>query len=295
MTYHIYNVSDDKPKFIITKTYEIDNRDGKYTYPGDGDENIVYIIVNSKHYGHDTVVNTSNGNQKLDEAIGYDYCLNADLYLNTTLEVLSPIPLKYLNFELLYERGRMTGSLTEDDPEFVFEPTISKPGNYTEYKGNISAHFDDRTLESKLEFTALMGLKINEDTNERSFPIEVLNAEGEDINGNTPKFVFINGMITLDDSTEGIPTGAYLARELNIDGTPPLSAVIDNNIHNAGWVLEETRRALIRMYSLGTAGDRKLLAELSNDQTIPLKTTGSRETRFDRFNDLFILEDNGEE
>lgn len=295
LTYHIYNVSDDKPKFIITKTYEIDNRDGKYTYPGDGDENIVYIIVNSKHYGHDTVVNTSNGNQKLDEAIGYDYCLNADLYLNTTLEVLSPIPLKYLNFELLYERGRIEGSLTEDDPEFVFEPTISKPGSYTEYKGNISAHFDDRTLESKLEFTALMGTKINEDTKERSFPIEILNADAKDINGNTPKFVFINGMITLDDNTEGIPTGAYLARELNIDGTPPLSAVIDNNLHNAGWVLEETRRSLIRMYSLGSAGDRRLLAELSNDQTIPLKTTGSRETRFDRFNDLFILEDNGEE
>lgn len=315
LTYHIYNVSDDKPKFIVTKTYEIDNRDGRYTYPGDADENIVYIVVDSKKYSHDTLLRGSfDGLSSLDSCIGYDYCLNSDIYLNTTLDVFSPIPLKYLNFELAYERGRMPGALTEDDPEFVFEPTISKPGTYTEYKGNISAHFDDRTLASKLEFTMLAGAKINEDTNERAFPIEIMNAEGEDINGNHPKFVFINGMIELDDNTEGIGTGAYLARVLNfndlsseqdrIDALNPnlstqiwerysLSAAKDNNLHNAGWILEETRRALIRMYSIGTAGDRKLLAELPNDETIPLKTTGSRESRFDRFNDLFILEDTG--
>lgn len=296
LTYHIYNVSDDKPKFIITKTYEIDNRDGRYTYPGDGNKNKVFIIVNKNRYTHDTMIETSNGRQKLDDAIGYDYCLNSDLYLNTTVDVFSPIPLHYLDFEMAYDRGKMPDSKNDDDPEFVFEPLFSKPGTYTEYKGNISAHFDGNTYESKLEFTMLMNSKINEDTNQRYFPIEILNADAKDINGNTPEFVFINGLIEIDDNTDGIGTGAYLARELNFDNTPEkdLSAVIHNNEYNAGWVLEETRRALIRMYSIGTAGDRKILAELSGDEVLPLKTTGYRESRLDKQNNLFILEDTGD-
>ena len=301
LTYRIYNVSDDKPKFIVTKTFEIDNRDGKYTYPADGDENLVYIMIDNTKYGYDTIVDTSRGKKTIDSTIGYDYLFNADLYLNTSLNVLSPIPLKYLNFELAYDRGRLPGSIHEDDPEFVFEPKYSKPGIYTETNGNISAHFDDKTLESSLEFTLFSGSKMNEATKNRLFPIEVMNADGEDINGNHPKFVFVNGSIEVDNNItdpSGIATGAYLARELNIDATNPSPSLcaIHNNEYNAGWILEEQRRSLIRMYSVGSATDRKILAEnIPNYGDPPLKTTGSRTSREDKFNDLYILEDTGED
>lgn len=317
LTYHVYNVSDDKPKFVITKTYEIDNRDGRYTYPGDDDENVVYVVVDSKTYGHDTKImaGTPDGSIKektIDECISYNYCTNADLYLDTTLEVLTPVPMEYLDIEMAYERGRMPEALTEDDPEFVFEPTISKPGVYTEYKGNISAHIDNGALASNLQFTLLMGSKIDEETLQRTFPIEILNMDGRDINGNKPKFVFVNGMITIDDNTAGIKTGAYLARELNLSALSSdqdredilnpdlssevwdrysLSAASQNRKANAGWILEESRRALIRMYSTGTATNRRILAELSGEQAIPLKTTGTRESRFDKFQDMCLLED----
>ena len=319
LTYHIYNVSDDKPKFVITKTYEIDNHDGKYTYPGDDDQNVVYVVVEKQTYKHDDVVDSLVGKISVDEAINYDYKLNTDLWLNTKLNVLSPLPLKYVNIELAYERGKMEGN--DDSPEFSFEPDFSSPGEYVEYAGNISAHLNESSLESNLAFTLFAGSKINEESNSRSFPIEILNAEAEDCNGNKPKFVFFNGGIDIDDntSTTDVATGAYLARELNdsiyslsnlnlsvealrdselsVYVWPKLSSIVERlsgiseNGYNAGWIYEEANNALIKIYSLGTAGMKSLLAEglPPPDSTPVLKTSGTRESRLDRYNDLVIL------
>ena len=301
ITYRIFNVSDDKPKFVITKTYEIDNRNGKYTYPGNNGDNIAYIIVNSKRYKYNTLIpNSTSQLLTLDQLIDYDYTFSQDLYLSTTMEIVSPIPLSTLSLQMTYDRGRMPGSMLENDPEFVLEPTLSKPYLFEDINGMVSVNVDLNYSASTLEFTLFRGASISEETLQRVFPIEVLNATGKDINGNTPKFVFINGYISLDDSMTDTLPGAFLARELNFSQTSSyngttLMPISDNDVGNAGWILEEQQRALIRMYSLGRSGIQKLLAKLSadsdssNDIEIPLKTTGTRQTRFDATNDTFLI------
>lgn len=295
LTYHIFNVSDDKPKFMITKSYEIDNRSGIYTYPKDGDNNIVYITVDSLQYTRQDNLSTSIGEMKLGDIIGYNYNLTNDVYFKTKMSILSPIQLKYLNVELLYNRGILPNSIDGNDPEIIFEPTLSKNVKISDYNGNISINFDDKVTETDLNFTVFAGTKINEDTYDRIFPIEIANAYGEDINGNKPKFVFINGDISLklyDDDSNDVEYGAYLARELNINPEPveDLSSISDNKYHNAGWIYDE-QKSLIKLYSVGNAGDMKILAELPGGDEVPLKTTGIRETRFDTTNNLFLIEE----
>lgn len=279
LTYHIFNVSDDKPKFVITKTYEIDNRDGKFKYPGDNGNSKVFIVVNSKTVPY----------SQLDPYLGWNWMLKYDLSVNTNMQVISPIPLKYLNFEMLYERGKQAYSTTDDDPEFVFEPTISRPGDYSEDNTTISGHFNDMTYESTLEFTLLAGSMIDENTQSRTFPIEVLTAYAEDINGNKPEFIFINGSITFDENNQYGKNGAYLAREMNQTSATQISA-FDNPLSNAGWINEEVQRALIRMYNLGRASSD---VAIYTENEGYLKTEGTRNSRFDRFADRPILRAEG--
>ena len=274
LTYHIFNVSDDKPKFVITKTFEIDNRDGKYKYPGDNGNSKVFIIVHSKTVGYD----------ELDPYLNYDWTINRDFPVNTTMQVISPIPLKYLDFEMLYERGCR---IYDNGPEFVFEPTLSRPGKYSDDSTFISGHFDDSTYDSTLEFTLLEGALIDEDTQSRTFPIEVLTANAEDVNGNIPEFVFINGAITFDDTNPYGKNGAYLAREMNHDTTTYIE-VKDNPLSNAGWINEEVQRALIRMYTLGKASAD---VAIYTENNTALKTEGTRNSRFDKVSDRIILKE----
>ena len=282
LTYHIFNVSDDKPKFVITKNFEIDNRDGRYTYPDNNGNAKVYILVGSKTYGHD----------QIDKYIGWDNVLKEDFYANVPLKIFAPIPLRSLNIELAYERGKMAASTTDDDPELVFEPTISRPGNYQTENGYIYASFDKPVTESNLEFTLLGGTTIDEYSHTRTFPIEVLNASGEDINGNVPEFIFFNGGLIFDDNAGLLDTGAYLARELNYTpernfmGGSNLLSASDNDVYFAGWINEEVNRALIRMYNIGRAGSEH---PITTEDGIDLKTTGSRESRFDKNNDRVII------
>lgn len=281
LTYHIFNVSDDKPKFVITKTFEIDNRDGRYRYPDDNGNSKAFIVVNPK-----TV-----SKSEIDPYLNWNWMLNSDFFTNTTMQVISPIPLKYVDFEMMYERGKQVYSTTDDDPEFVFEPTISKPGVFLEDNSIISGHFDDRTNESTLEFTLLAGALIDENTGNRTFPIEILTADGEDINGNKPEFIFINGYIAFDDNGDGNgKTGAYLARELNqdpnISDTDALPSK-DNPLSNAGWINEEVQKALIRVYNLGRASADVAIYTEENDAV--LKTEGTRNSRLDNYSDRPIL------
>ena len=289
LTYHIFNVSDDKPKFVITKTYEIDNHDGKNLYPDDNGNSKVYIIVEPRTYN----VN----NSEIDKCVGWNYSTTYDFPASTKMRVISPIPLKNLNVELAYERGKMVNSTTEDDPEFVFESTLSKPGAFSAEGSYISASFEGATNEIDLEFTLLEGAMIDEASQTRMFPIEILNADGEDINGNVPEFVLFNGYIEFDDRRPDIATGAYLARELNyaphenfMGGSTELSAS-QNSRYFAGWINEEVQRALIRMYNVGRAGNVHPIVTENNN--VPpnqvIKTTGARESRFDSYNDKAIL------
>lgn len=286
LTYRIFNVSDDKPKFVITKTYEIDNRDGRYLYPDNNGNTKVYIVVDSRTY--------DRSNSDIDRYVGWNYTLDADFPASTTLRVISPIPLKHVGVEMAYERGKIASSTTDDDPEFVFEPTISKPGTYSADGGYVSAWLENGNYSANLEFTLLAGTMIDEESKRREFPIELLDADIEDVNGNVPDVVFLNGTISFDDTNlSGIDTGAYLARELNytsaenyMGGSELLSAKVDS-FHFPGWINEEVQRALVRMYNVGSAGDAHPI--VTEKDALPIKTTGTRESRFDSYNDKPIL------
>ena len=289
LTYRIFNVSDDKPKFVITKTYEIDNRNGRYLYPDENGNAKVYIYVESRKYTY----------KDLKTLVDYDYTTVDDFYVSTKLHVYTPIPLQYLNVEMAYDRGKMASDQNGSAPEFVFEPDLSRPGEYSDEEGYIYAKFDSKTLESNLEFTMLAGTTIDESTNSRSFPIEIVAADARDVNGNIPEFVFLNGIIVFDNENpdeKGIKNGAYLARELNLiknmqtgsfmDG-PALSAS-RNSEYFAGWINEEVRRALIRMYGVPSK-QNAILATPRNSGAKNLKTSGTRQSRLDSKNDRVIL------
>ena len=287
LTYHIYNVSDDKPKFLITKTFEIDNSDGKYTYPGNIDEDTIYLIVDKKTYSrkNGSFINTSAGSMPISSIVGGDETINCDLYPSTKLRVISPIPLKYVDFELIYEQGELIDTYYGSNPENVFEPTISKPGEFIENDVLISGHFDSNTVESNLEFTIFAGTSLPEENPERTFPIEILKASAEDFYGNKPTIIFVNGYISIDDYAIGneYPTGQFLGKEYGKEG---------DRYYGEGFVLEEINKSLIRMYSPISNG-MKLLADtkVNNVTTfnVPLKTTGERLSRYDQFNNRFII------
>ena len=210
LTYRIYNLSDDKPKFLFVKTYEIDNSDGKYTYSTD-DKPKVYIVVNEKKYGLSDLSNY----------IDWDYTIKRDFQAETSIEVLTPIPLSTLDLEFVYERGKMADSAEGyEDPEFVLETNhqLTYPGKFVDESGMVSCSIGS-ARDVRLGYSLLKGASIDENLLERYFPIELINAYGVNVNGVVPEFVFIDGGIDFNISGNDVLPGLYLGREANIIST----------------------------------------------------------------------------
>ena len=252
LTYHIFNVSDDKPKFILTKTFEIDNFNDDFTYSNDNDEeNNVYLILENKTYDSSDIVNSSRGKISVDQAFGWDFRSDCDLYLKTNLQVMSLTPLSTLNLEMVYDPGKQINSYGDNDPEMVFDSSRMKYGSFVDNYGILSGSFSNMRSSYDLPFNLLNGTYIDDTTGNRSFPIEIINADGVDIHGNKPNFIFVNGGISLNE----ISAGLYLARELS---SLPISR---NRFENLGYILEEQNGAFIRMYNRRHESDLPLLTE----------------------------------
>lgn len=219
--YRIWNVSDDKPKFIIKNIWTISRetlapiRDA--SVPVDLQNGILTISENTE----------KTGKFPPSQYLYDSFVLMRDVegYANVMFETESPlVTIRSLTCDFIYEY---------QDPDVEFVPTKSKGGSFSEYNGKIRAILRGGDTERLLCFRLKKGATIDDETGIRQVPIDAINMSAVDTVGNFVKMKAIPGAINFNFTMDGTIPDQLLAKER--ETTP-------DNFN--GYILTENRHVI---------------------------------------------------
>lgn len=219
LSYKIWNVSDDKPKFVIIKKWELQNVNAKNKIT---DTTLAYVSVK------DRIVPASKISDMLNSIT---YKTMEDIYDETQIIASSENSFKKIKCRFLYETG--------EDYEFSILPSPD------------ATYFNDNNGVVDIEFTKTsirLPFKLKADTHVGKrdyidFPIKMIDGYMIDIHNNkVSNIIFANGVIRFNFGSF-ISNGTFLAKEHESFG---------------GFIFEEKESKLIHMYEKGQSTNREL-------------------------------------
>lgn len=245
--YKIWNVSDDKPKFFVSRLWRISDKDLAGAFGSDFVADYGSLVANDRYYGPDDLSSYVTENFKLE----------MDYIGSTTFEVECNSEISSLTCDFLYDTGYNSegAHIFELLPEYSSDCDLKDDGGRAVLKMN-------NTNRCTVAFRLLEGTAIPTDTMKMEFNIELLKANAYNKQGQRVDLDLKGGTITFDFiGNNSLLYGRYLARELNYSKNPnrgpdpdnesKLYDTTHNKEHNSGWILTEAEQRVINMYNGG--------------------------------------------
>lgn len=210
LTYHIYNISDDKPKFLISRTYRI------------GENNLTQVSKQLECWIRLTDTRIELGEEDVDY-MGY---LKRDVPVIMSGAIYSPVDIKHSSIDIsLVDLG--IASFSDKDEEYVTTTNISATSknhfNFKYYLKKNSQILENTVLPVFVESASIVASDTGNEMSYRMYP----------------------GKLTILNSNR-----TYLGRELNMNTSSDssLSSVSDNSKHHVGYILEELESMRLNSY-----------------------------------------------
>lgn len=222
LCYKIYNVSDDKPKFVIYNTWKLSPETVASVKDTSLEETTATLTIEN------TVIKPTN----LSSYLNADFTTNRDLTCYCDIISHSDMTqVKALTCDLLIDYS---------DPFVMFNQSISKNAAFITRDGYIRAmclSSEYNSAEFTVGFTLLKGAPIDPETGRYRIPIDAINFKAKNTaDAYITKTYVIPGSITIDFGT--ITNRKYLAKETK-----------DSNLFK-GFILAENSE-LIRIFKGG--------------------------------------------
>lgn len=239
LSYRIWNVSDDKPKFIILQKWMI-TKDSVDVIQGIPIENKYAIldigerVYNAKDHGILLKDNYTTAN---------------DFVVTVPVNIVSDAHVESLTCDFVYE---FTDKSLEVNYDSCLRGLYSSVNN-----GLVHCVTTDTTLQ--LGFTVKAGAAINEKTLEKTIFIDAINCKCLDDTQTDVKVSVSIGKIVIDFSSLAAEIGSnrFLAQEYGSN--------LDNFI---GFVLSEPENKFIRIYQDKLLTDRSIATEVSKNSNL---------------------------
>lgn len=193
LTYKIFNVSDDKPKFVITRTWTL-TKSRASVIQAPQKKSKAIMDIGTTYISPSTISAYLNDN----------YTTDRDLTATVHVAVDSNIEISSLTCDFVYDYS---------DPYIEFVMNNSRNANFQERGGLIHTNTSLYT-DIYLNFKLKKGAAIDEKTFIREIPVDAINFKARDIHGVNANTTVNPGGIIFDFG-DGEAYGKYLAKESN--------------------------------------------------------------------------------